>query len=108
MARGGARAGAGRKKGSKSLMNIRSMIKDKNVKFALSKMLELIAGVEVQQETKDGPRIYSLPPNQKSIDTLLAYAGGKPVQAIDVKTDKPILIDFSGLTSEEIKKLTGK
>jgi hypothetical protein len=46
-------------------------------------LAELARGVTIQEETKDGPRIYRLPPNHQALKTIMEYTHGKAKEFIE-------------------------
>lgn len=99
---GGKREGAGRKVGSpnKTTQEIRDILAE-SVDFVevVDKVMQLVRGVTVQQQTADGPIVYERPPDVNAAKLLMEYAFGKPKQQMDVKVDtnpiKTIALDWA-------------
>lgn len=88
--KGGKREGAGRPAGgvNKATQEIKDILAQ-SVDFVevVDKMMQLVRGVSVAQNTSDGPIVYERPPDVNAAKLLMEYAFGKPKQQMDVKVD---------------------
>ena len=97
--KGGKREGAGRPAGgvNRATQEIKNII-DESVDFyeVIGKIMELVKGVSVVQNTPDGPIVYERPPDSNAAKLLLEYRFGKPKQQMDVSIDtlEPTIINI--------------
>lgn len=92
MQKGGKRIGAGRKPGvsseSKQLLQAaldRVAKKHGGYEGLIGRLWELVDGVEVQKEMKDGStKIYSMPPDSFAAKTILEFRFGKAPQSMEI------------------------
>lgn len=47
------------------------------------------------------------PMRRYAVSALLVYGFGKPREALEIIAQKPSAIDFSGITTEELRRLAG-
>lgn len=68
---------------------------------------ELIDGVEVEKETKDGPKVYTTPPNVKAVTFYLEKQGGEGWQRtvqIEGNPEKPLEVRSEPVKRENVIK----
>lgn len=89
----GKKTGGGSRKGkrNKSTQELKEIL-EREVDFAvvIRKLLELVEGVEVQEDSKDGKGgtfIYTKEPSVPAAKLLLEYGFGKPKEYLDVTSD---------------------
>lgn len=105
MPNGGQRPGAGRprkaEKFARPIAGAEKRIADR-LPWLIDKDFELAEGVLIRQETKDGPRIYSQPPDRQAIEYLLNRIMGKPTerQERDYTGDLTINVKYADLDAD--------
>lgn len=90
MAKGGARQGAGRKNGSKTITkyNFADIVSESDVNLTKDKLMERIKGVKSVKFSGKDEIIYEVPPSDKAIQTFFDFYFSKPEKDISVKVDK--------------------
>lgn len=112
MTKDGGKTG-GRKKGTpnKSQSDLK-VILDAEVDFGVvvSKLFELVEGIEVQEKQGDEMVVYSKPPDAKAADILLAYRFGRPNLSIaqNISFNKPVVLDWSDEPGTDTDKTNTK
>ena len=102
--RGGKRLGAGRKAAAVKVLQ-RELIDTVNATIApqvariLKNLFALADGIMVRQETKDGPTIYSQPPDRQANIYLLDRVIGKPTEPHTVSGPEGGPIDLAFQTA---------
>lgn len=84
------RYGASRKgRPNKSTQDIKKLIRQRvDFEVVIDKLMELVNGVTVQRNTRDGVRTYEEKPDSFAARILLEYGFGKPVQTTEVTLPK--------------------
>ena len=109
-ARGGARPGAGRKpQGIKSLTPIaaaEARVRDR-LPLLIDNLFALADGVTVQEETQNGPRVYTRAPDRQANEYLINRIMGKPTERKEVSGPEggPIQMDVSKMSDDELRAI---
>jgi len=102
MPSGGAREGAGRKKGTTNKYVFADLITDDDVELTKKKLMERINGVQCTKYNKDDPDepiIYDVPPSEKAMQIFFDYYFTKPKSETDFTSDGQPITGFNFLVA---------